>query len=171
MSASQRVANAHTPSSWETSRVKISVGWKNTYGCCRNEYDLWQVICVCLKRAAHFKKMEPYMICVIWDNSTIKFFFSYQIGRGFRDTPGNSKPSVRFCLQVESKENCNSDNCLKGSLNHSVLLAEGLTPINSSGSPQKMYFMCELMFLTQGAWTTSILLKHNKYPTRCCIHL
>lgn len=67
----------------------------------------------------------------------ICFIFSFQIGRGFRDTPANP---VRFCLQVESKGNFSSDNCLKGSLKHSVLLSEGFTPINSSVSPQKNVF-------------------------------
>lgn len=124
-------------------KAKISIGWKNTYGCCGNEYDLWQVVWVCLKRAAHFKKNGALCdLCYLRQFlNQISFFFSFQIGRGFRDTPGNSKSSVRFCLQVESKGNCNSDNCLKGSLKHSVLFQlKDLHPLAAQVSPQKNVF-------------------------------
>lgn len=122
MSASQRAANAHTPRSWETSGVKISIVWKNTYGCCRNEYDLWQVVWVCLKSSAHFKNQALiwFMLLETILQSNLLYFFVPAGQRVHRYTR-KQQSSVRFCLQVESKGNCSPDNSLKGSLKHSVL--------------------------------------------------
>lgn len=61
------------------------------------------------------------MICVTWDNSTIKFAFFVPARQRVHRYTRKRQSSVRFCLQVESKGNCSSDNGLKGSLKHSVL--------------------------------------------------
>lgn len=170
MSASQRVANAHTPSSWETSRAKISISWKNTYGCCGNEYDLWQVVWVCLKRAAHFKQTESYMICVTWDNYTIKFaFFFFPDRERFQRYTRKQQTQCQVLsaggVQRELQLWQLSKRFPK---TLSPLLAEGLPPINSSQVCQKKCILCANWCFW--AWTTSILFKH-KYLTCCCTHL
>lgn len=104
MSASQRAANAHTPASWETSGVKISIVWKNTYGCCRNEYDLWQVVWVCLKSSAHFKNQT--LIWFVLLETILQsdlLYFLFQLGRGSTDTPGNSKAVSGFVCRWNPK--------------------------------------------------------------------
>lgn len=103
-SASQRAANAHTPESWESSRAKISIAWKNTYGCCRNEYDLWQVVWVCIKRAAHFKNQSLIwfvLLETILQSNLFVFFFPDR--QRFQRYTRKQPTSVRFYLQVESK--------------------------------------------------------------------
>lgn len=104
MSVSQRAANAHTPASWETGRLKISIVWKNTYGYCRNEYDLLQVVWVCLKRSAHFKNRSIIWFVLL---ETILqshlFYFLLRIGRSSTDTQGNSKPVSGFVCRWNPK--------------------------------------------------------------------
>lgn len=145
MSASQRVANAHTPSSWETSRVKIAIGWKNTYGCCRNEYDLWEVICVCLKRAAHFKKKKKWSL--IWFvlletilQSNFFFFFFPDRERFQRYTRKQQTQCQVLSAGGIQRELRLWQLSKRFPESLSPLLAEGLTPINSSGSMQKNVF-------------------------------